>query len=73
MERLSAEHGGYRLNRAGNFFWKGVRTVARLLDAPDEKGVKVFGNERTELEQWLQRPHTLRWWDITIHPKVVCL
>jgi hypothetical protein len=61
------------LNRAGNFFWKGMRTMARLMDAPYEKGVKVSGNEKTELEQRLQRSTALNWWDITIHPKVVCL
>jgi len=59
------------LNRAGNFFWKGMRTVARLLDAPYEKGVKVCGNEKIELEQRLQRSTVLHWWDITIHPEMV--
>jgi len=61
------------LNRAGNFFWKGMRTVVRLLDAPCQKGVKVCGNEKRELEQRLQRSPVLHWWDITIHPKLVCL
>jgi hypothetical protein len=61
------------LNRARNFIWKGMRTVAQLLDAPYEKGVKVCGDEKTELEQRLQRSTTLHWWDITIHPKLVHL
>ena len=61
------------LNRASNFIWKGMRTVARLLDEPYEKGVKVSGDEKIELEQRLQRSSDLKWWDITITPKVVCL
>ena len=61
------------LNRAGNFLWKGMRTVVRLLDAPYEKGVKICGNEKTALEQRLQRSAVLPWWDITIYPKLVIL
>ena len=53
------------LNRAGNFFWKKMRTVVQLLDAPYEKGIKVCGNAKTRLEQRLLRFPTLRWWDIT--------
>jgi hypothetical protein len=60
------------LNRAGNFFWKGMRTVAQLLDAPYKKGVKVMGNEKIELEKRLKRSPVLNWWDITIQPKTVC-
>jgi hypothetical protein len=61
------------IRRAGNFFWKGLRTMTRLLDAAYEKGVKVCGNEKSELEQRLQRSPVLHWWDITIHPKTVIL
>ena len=61
------------LNRAGNFFWKRMRTVVQLLDTPYEKGVKVRGHHKTELEHRLLRAPALRWWDITIHPKVVVL
>jgi len=61
------------LNRAGNFFWKGMRTVVQLLDAQYEKGIKVCGNEKIELEQRLQRSPVLQWWDIAIYPKTVCL
>ena len=43
------------LNRAGNFLWKGMRTVVRLLDAPYEKGVKICGNEKTALEPSIER------------------
>ena len=59
------------LMRAGNFFWKGLRTVTRLLDAPYEKGVKVCGDKKSDLEQRLQRLPTLHWWDIRISPKTV--
>ena len=61
------------LNRAGSFFWKGLRTVVQLLDAPYEKGVRVCGNDKTKLEQRLQRSSALHWWDITINPKMVFL
>ena len=61
------------LKRAGNFLWKGIRTVARLLDRHYAKGKKVCGHEKVALEQRLQRSSTLKWWDITIHPKAVCL
>ena len=61
------------LNRAGNFFWKGLRTVAQLLDAPYEKGVRVCGNGKTKLELRLQRSPALHWWDITIYPRMVYL
>jgi hypothetical protein len=61
------------LKRAGNFIWKGIRTVTRLLDAPYEKGVKVCGYEKSDLEQRLERSPALRWWDITISPKTVNL
>ena len=50
-----------------------MRTAVQLLDAPYEKGVKVCGKDKTELENRLTRAPTLRWWDITINPKVVIL
>ena len=59
------------LNRAANFFWKGLSATVKLLDAAYEKGIKVVGKERVALEQRLQRSPTLPWWDITIHPKTV--
>jgi hypothetical protein len=61
------------LKRAGNFFWKGWRAVTQLLDAPYEKGIKVCGDEKSDLEQRLQRSPVLHWWDITISPKTVNL
>lgn len=75
---LEKSWNGYLLNtvdtvlkRAGNFFWKRLRAVTRLLDAPYEKGIKVCGNEKSELEKRLQRSSALPWWDITIFPKTV--
>jgi hypothetical protein len=59
------------LNRAGNFLWKGVRTVAKLLRANYSKGVKIIGEEKKNLEQRLQRSPQLPWWDVTIHPVTV--
>jgi hypothetical protein len=59
------------LNRAANFFWKGLGATVSLLDAVYEKGVKVYGKERTKLEQRLQSSPKLPWWDITIQPKTV--
>ena len=59
------------INRASNFLWKGVRTIAKLLDTPYEKGVKVSGSAKRHLEHRLQRSTDLSWWDITIRPNVV--
>ena len=61
------------ISRAGNFCWKGMRTIASLVDAIYEKGVKICGSEKRGLEQRLQRSTDLIWWDITIHPNLVLL
>jgi hypothetical protein len=61
------------IHRAGNFFWKGVRTIACLVDALYEKGVKLCGHEKRELEHRLERSEQLSWWDISIRPKTVYL
>jgi len=61
------------INRAGNFCWKGKRTIACLVDAIYKKGVKLCGHEKRDLEQRLERSTKLLWWDITIHPKTVLL
>ncbi len=61
------------VNRAGNFYWKGMRTMACLMDAIYEKGVKLCGNEKRALEQRLERSAELTWWDITIHPTMIRL
>lgn len=59
------------LNRAGRFFWKGVRTTVNLLESVYDKGVKVHGRQRKELEQRLHRSPELPWWDIKICPQPV--
>ena len=61
------------VNRAGNFLWKGVHTTVSLLESAYDKGVKVKGRERKELEQRLHRSPKLPWWDITIRPQTVLL
>ena len=61
------------IGRAGNFCWKGIRTVACLLDATYNKGIKLCRPEKRALEQRLQRSSELHWWDITIHRKTVSL
>jgi len=61
------------INRAGNFYWKGMRTMACLIDAIHEKGVKLCNPEKRDLEHRLERSEKLNWWDIAIHPKQVPL
>ena len=61
------------INRAGNFYWKGMRTMACLIDAIYEKGVKLCNPEKRDLEHRLERSEKLNWWDIAIHPKQVPL
>ena len=61
------------INRAGNFYWKGMRTMACLVDAVYEKGVKFCGNKKRALAQRLERSTELTWWDISILPKTVRL
>jgi hypothetical protein len=64
---------GYCREMGRQLFWKGVHTMTRLLDVAYEKGVKVCGDEKAELEQRLHRSLKLHWWDITIQPKMVNL
>ena len=59
------------LNRAVRFAWKGFHPTVHLLKDVYERGVKVCGKERAELEQRLQRSEILTWYDITICPKSV--
>ena len=59
------------LNRAKNFYWKGLRTTVRLLDTIYEKWVRICGNEKTALELKLECSSTLSWWDITIQSEPV--
>jgi hypothetical protein len=59
------------LNRAGNFVWKGLRATVKLIDTVYKKGVKVYGKEKVDLEQRLNRLDRLPLYDITISPKMV--
>ena len=61
------------ISRARNFCWKGMRTIASLVDAVYEKGVKVCGSDKRALEHRLERSTDLNWRDITIHSKMVLL
>jgi hypothetical protein len=59
------------LNRAGNFLWRGMHATVRLLDAVYEKGIRLRGKEKDDLEARLRRAPDLHWWDIVIYPKMV--
>jgi len=59
------------LHRASNFVWKKVRTIVELLDTTYEKGVKVSGKEKHQIEKRLERSEKLSLYDITIIPKTV--
>lgn len=61
------------LNRAGNFVWPGMQATASLLDVVYEKGVKLCGKEKNDLERRLLRSLDLHWWDIAIYHKMVFL
>lgn len=61
------------IKRAGNFYWKGMRTMACLVDAIYAKGIKLGDAEKKDLEHRLERSEELSWWDITIQPKAVLL
>jgi hypothetical protein len=59
------------LNRASHFVWKGLRATVHLLNAVYEKGIKVRGKRRSELEKRLKRSEQLPLYDISICPKTV--
>ena len=61
------------IRRAGNFCWKGMHTIASLVDAVYENGVKVCGSDKRALEHRLERSTDLNWWGISMHPKTVRL
>jgi transposase len=61
------------LHRAGNFRWKGMRTVTHLLDTAYKKGVKLQSSDKRALEERLERSASLAWWDIVIQPNMVFL
>lgn len=59
------------LKRAGNFIWKGKRTMVTMMAGAYEKGVKLAADQVRKLEARLQRSALLKWWDISISPKTV--
>lgn len=59
------------LGRAASFLWRRVRTTVTLLASVYEKGIRLKGKEKRELERRLQRSEQLAWWDITIRPLTV--
>lgn len=59
------------LKRAANFTWKGFHASTQLLEKTYEKGVKVSGKEKTQMEQRLHRSEQLPWYDISISAEEV--
>ena len=47
------------LNRAGNFAWKGIHAAVNLLRNVCEKGIRVCGNEKIQMEKRLKRSERL--------------
>ena len=56
------------LLRASQFVWRSARTTSTLLKGVYQKGVKLCGKEKQELEKRLSRSVDLPWWDIIIQP-----
>lgn len=59
------------LNRAGNFIWKGCRANVKFINTIYEKGIKVLGKEKDEVERRLKRSDRLALYDIEIIHKAV--
>jgi hypothetical protein len=59
------------LRRAGRFLWRTLQPTVTLLEGVYEKGIKVSGQGKRDLERRLQRSQRLPWWDITIRPLTV--
>ena len=57
--------------RASQYVWRTAKTTSTLLKGVYQKGVKLGGSEKKELEKRLSRSAELPWWDITIQPLVV--
>lgn len=75
---LEKSWNGYLLNsidsvlkRAKNFVWKSAQTSVILLKSTYQKGIKLCGKEKTQLEKRLIRSEKLPWYDITIKPLAV--
>ena len=61
------------IKRACQFTWRGIAARSILVKTVYEKGIKLCGKEKKNLEKRLKRSSSLRWWDISIRPKAVCL
>ncbi len=61
------------INRASNFAWRGISATAMLIDTVYQKGIRLCGKEKKNLEKRLMRSKDLQWWDISIRPKTVFL
>jgi len=59
------------LNRAADFVWKGLNATVHLLKTSYERGVKIYGKDKAEMEERLQRSELPPIYDITINPKTV--
>ena len=59
------------LKRSANFTWKGFNPSVTLLETSYEKGIKVFGKAKIQMEERLQRSERLLLYDITINPITV--
>lgn len=75
---LERSWNGYLLNsveavleRAGNFTWRGIRTVVTLMSATYEKGIALRNRKKKDLEKRLKRSENLSPWDIIIRPLTV--
>ena len=56
------------MERAANFVWRGVRTIATFIGGAYAKGVRLCAKEKAEVETRLIRSEDLPWWDVTIRP-----
>ena len=61
------------INRARNFAWRGISAIAMLIDTVYQKGIRLCGKEKKNLEKRLMRSKELQWWDISISSKTVFL
>ena len=59
------------LKRAANYKWRGIRASVHMLNGIYQKGIKVCGKNKRDLEQRLDRSNTLPVYDITIKPITV--
>jgi hypothetical protein len=73
MEWFLLESVAIVINRSRRFAWRGIVAKAMLVETVYQKGIKLCGKEKKNLEKRLTRSLSLRWWDISIRPKEVCL